>query len=318
MGFENRDYARTDDRSYSAPGSRMSIIGWIIVVNVAVFVVQCIWTRSVGPADIPPGTPADVSEWMLEERVSIIDEWFSLDPRAILHGQIWRLTTYDFLHARENIWHLVFNMYLLYLTGKRLLDVYTEREFLIFYLVAGVLSGIAYLGWGLAMGDYRPAIGASGAVCAVMVNYAMRWPEDRWYFFYVIPVKAIWLSIITAVMDIYPLLLELGGTVPRSSTAHSAHVGGLLFGYLYAKHHWQLEPLLDRFKMQNPLKRRPQLRVVRDLEAPERAPSRRDAAQLRERLDELLAKITEQGQGSLTESERQELNEASRYFRERR
>ena len=179
MGFENRDYARTDDRSYSAPGSRMSIIGWIIAVNIAVFVVQCIWTRTVGPADIPPGTHPHVAERMLEERVSIIDEWFSLDPRAILHGQIWRLTTYDFLHARENIWHLVFNMYVLYLAGRRLLDVSSEREFLMFYLVAGVLSGIAYLLWGAIMHDARPAIGASGAVSAVMISYALRWPEDR-------------------------------------------------------------------------------------------------------------------------------------------
>ncbi len=319
MGFENRDYARTDDRSYSSPRSRMSIIGWIITVNIAVFVVQCVWTRPLSNEGLAANVPDEMFRHF-EQRVSILDEWFSLDPKAILHGQIWRLTTYDFLHARENIWHLVFNMYLLFLTGKRLLDVYTEREFLIFYLLAGVLSGIAYLGWGLAMQDYRPAIGASGAVCAVMVSYAMRWPDDQWTFFFVIPVKAIWLAAITAIMDIYPLLLELGGNAPLSSTAHSAHVGGMLFGYLYARHHWQLEPIFDRFSFSNPLKRRPHLRVVRDTDEPshpELSP-RRSEAQLQFRLDELLAKITEQGQASLTESERNELNEASRYFRERR
>ena len=319
MGFENRDYARTDDRSYSSPRSRMSIIGWIITVNIAVFVVQCVWTRALPNEGLAANVPDEMFRHF-EQRVSILDEWFSLDPKAILHGQIWRLTTYDFLHARENIWHLVFNMYLLFLTGKRLLDVYTEREFLIFYLLAGVLSGIAYLFWGLAMQDYRPAIGASGAVCAVMVSYAMRWPDDQWTFFFVIPVKAIWLAAITAIMDVYPLLLELGGNAPLSGTAHSAHVGGMLFGYLYARHHWQLEPLFDRFRFSNPLKRRPQLRVVRDTDEPSHPElhPRRSEAQLQLRLDELLAKITEQGQASLTESERNELNEASRYFRERR
>ena len=306
MGFENRDYARTDDRSYSVSRSGMTIIDWIIAVNIAVFVVQSVWTR-----------PGDMGEGM---RVSILDDWFSLEPRAVLHGQIWRLTTYDFLHDRENIWHLVFNMYLLYLTGRRLLDVYTEREFLIFYLVAGVLSGIAYLLWGMAMGDLRPAIGASGAVSAVMVSYAMRWPDDRWYFFYVIPIKAIWLAAITAIMDVYPMLLEMGGTRPSSGVAHAAHVGGLLFGYLYVKRRWQLEPLFDRFQFSNPLKRRPKLRIVRDMDGPvhpELRPSRNEA-KLQDRLDELLAKITDHGQSSLTESERNELNEASRYFRERR
>ena len=297
----------------------MSIIGWIITVNIAVFVVQCVWTRALPNEGLAANVPDEMFRHF-EQRVSILDEWFSLDPKAILHGQIWRLTTYDFLHARENIWHLVFNMYLLFLTGKRLLDVYTEREFLIFYLLAGVLSGIAYLFWGLAMQDYRPAIGASGAVCAVMVSYAMRWPDDQWTFFFVIPVKAIWLAAITAIMDVYPLLLELGGNAPLSGTAHSAHVGGMLFGYLYARHHWQLEPLFDRFSLSNPLKRRPQLRVVRDTDEPSHPElrPRRSEAQLQLRLDELLAKITEQGQASLTESERDELNEASRYFRERR
>ncbi len=317
MGFENRDYARTDDRSYLAPPSRMSIIGWIITVNIAVFVVQCVWTRPVDRADLPTDLPVEVAEMYLQDRVSIIDDWFALDRKVITSGQLWRLTTYDFLHARENIWHLAFNMYLLFLTGRKLLDVYSEREFLCFYLVSGVLSGIAFLAWGWVMGDTRPAIGASGAVSAVMVSYALRWPEDRWYFFYVIPVKAIWLAIMTAIMDVYPMLLELGGS-PPSSTAHSAHVGGLLFGYLYARRHWQLEPLLDRIIARNPLARRPKLRVVR---APEhvRSPEvRRTEIQMQVRLDELLAKIHEHGQESLTDAERLELNEVSRYLRERR
>ena len=67
-----------------------------------------------------------------------------------------------------------------------------------------------------------------------------------------------------------------------------------------------------------PLRRRPQLRVVRDMEESDQTPSRRDVVRLQERMDELLVKIHEQGQESLTESERAELNEASRYLRERR
>ena len=170
------------------------------------------------------------------------------------------------------------------------------------------------------MGDFRPAIGASGAVSAVMVCYAMRWPEDRWYFFYVIPIKAIWMVAILAAMDAYPLLMELGGGRDHSNVAHSAHLGGMLFGYLYARNHWQLESFLDRLRITNPLKRGPKLRVVRDddeVSQSEQRP-RRNEAHLQQRLDELLTKITEQGQASLTESERNELNEASRYFRERR
>ncbi len=329
MGFENRDYARTDDRSYSAPGSRMSIIGWIIVVNVAVFVVQCIWTRPVTMREIhqrlPPGVqmPEQFSDFEDRDtglRESVLQESFALDRSAILKGQIWRLATYDLLHSTDGDvpWHLFFNMYLLYILGRKIVDVHSEREFLCMYMASAVASGAFYLLWGWITGEDHPAIGASGAVSAVLVVYAMRWPNDVWTFMYIVPVTAKWLAILYAGMDAYPMLKQLGGHTDMTGVAHSAHLGGMLFGFLYQYQHWNLESHWDRLVRWNPLKRRPPLRVVRDLEAPERAPSRRDAAQLRERLDELLAKITEQGQGSLTESERQELNEASRYFRERR
>ncbi len=301
MGLENRDYARRQDHYSSSPFRGLTVVGWIIAFSAAVFVLQCVWTRPGGESE--PG------------RVSLLDDWFSLEPWKVVQGQIWRLTTYDFLHDRTSIWHLVFNMYLLYLTGRRLLDVYTEKEFLLFYLLSGVASGLVYLGWGFLMGDVRPAIGASGAVCAVMVWYAMLWPNDRWTVFYIIPVTAMQLAVVSAIMDIYPMMLQLGGN-RGGGVAHAAHFGGMLFGFLYVKRRWNLEHLFDRFQFSNPLKRRPKLRVVNDWEEDRR--SSQDEAHLQERLDALLAKISQHGQASLTASEREELNEASRYFRNRR
>lgn len=302
MGLENRDYARRQDSYTPSPLGGLTIVGWIIAVSVAVFVLQCVWTR--------PGVGFE------PDRVSQLDDWFSLDPWKVIKGQIWRLTTYDFLHDRTSIWHLVFNMYLLYLTGRKLLDVYSEKEFLLFYLLSGAASGLVFLGWAFLMGDPRPAIGASGAVCAVMVWYAMLWPNDRWTIFYVIPVTAMQLAVISAIMDIYPMLLELGGSRAGGGVAHAAHIGGMLFGYLYVKRKWILEDLLDRWQVSKLLERKPKLRVVRDdNESPRQ---QRDDARLRERLDELLEKISEHGQASLTDAERSELNDASRYFRDRR
>ena len=326
MGFENRDYARTDDRSYSSPRSRMSIIGWIITVNIAVFVVQCIWTR---PAVV------DFSGVFRDElhdprkmvelpniRVSVLQEWFALDRSAIQKGQIWRLATYDLLHSTQGDvpWHLFFNMYLLYILGRKIVDVHSEREFLCRYIASAVASGVVYLLWGLLMKEDHPAIGASGAVSAVLVIYAMRWPNDVWTLFYVVPVTAKWMVILYAGFDAYPMLKQLGGHPDMTGVGHSAHLGGMLFGFLYEYYHWNMESQWDNLVRWNPLKRRPKLRVVRDTDEPSHPElrPRRSEAQLQLRLDELLAKITEQGQASLTESERNELNEASRYFRERR
>lgn len=301
MGLENRDYARNQDRYSSPPLSGLTVVGWIIAFSAAIFVLQCVWTR--------PGLGFE------PDKVSLLDDWFSLDPWKVLKGQIWRLTTYDFLHDRTSIWHLVFNMYLLYLTGRRLLEVYSEKEFLLFYLLSGVVSGLVFMGWGFLMGDPRPAIGASGAVCAVMVWYAMLWPNDRWTLFYVIPVTAMQLAVISAIMDVYPMLMELGGD-RGGGVAHAAHIGGMVFGYLYVKRHWNVEEIFNRLQLPKLFQRKPKLRIVREENEPPRR--QRDEVRLRERLDELLEKISERGQASLTDAERDELNEASRYFREHR
>ena len=331
MGFENRDYARTDNRSYSTPRSRMSIVGWIIAINVAAFAVQCVWTRPMMMSDLGGHLPPDAEtrreyEDLIAQqqlpRISILQDWFELDRRVVLQGQIWRLATYDLMHSTSEglPWHLLCNMYFLYILGRKIIDVYSEREFALMYLASSIASGTVYLLWGFLMGQNHPVIGASGAVSAVLVVYAMRWPNDSWTFFYVVPVTAKWLAILYAGLDLYPMLKQLGGHEIYSNTAHSAHIGGMLFGFLYEYYHWNIESIVNRFKFSNPLKRRPKLRIVRDDERashPELRPTRNEA-QLQIRLDELLAKITDHGQSSLTESERAELSEASRYFRERR
>lgn len=335
MGFESRDYARSDDYSYASRGSRMSIVSWIIIVNVVVFALQCVWTRPMMRSDlnIPKSRieAIDAEPEFLEEvlaqapRVSVLQDWFSLNRKVITHGQIWRLFTYDLLHATSTghgstidfPWHLVCNMYLLYILGRKVADVHSEREFLLLYSLSAVFSGAFYLLWGYITNENYSAIGASGAVSAILVVYAMRWPNDSWLFFYVIPVTAKWMAIIYAGMDLYPMLKQLGGDENASRIAHSAHIGGMLFGYLYMRRRWNLESLLGDWSLSRLFKRRPKLRVVRE---PERSPSdsQVDEDQLQARLDELLAKISEHGQASLTPAEQAELMQASKYFQKKR
>ncbi len=98
-------------------------------------------------------------------RVSVVQVWLELDPeKTFQQGQVWRLLTGAFCHAREMIWHILFNMLLLYWFGTRLETMYGSREFLLFYLVATVCSSLAYIGLARYTGSITPAIGASGAV----------------------------------------------------------------------------------------------------------------------------------------------------------
>lgn len=311
MGIYNRDYLRDD---YGRPGgawANADVIKWLIIVNVAVFVLQVVWTRPASPEDLGLSTEVALPEELQGFRVPVIDDWFALDRTAIFGGQIWRLLTYEFLHSRYDVWHLFFNMLFLYLAGRKVEDYYGPREFLLFYLAAGVISGIFSVFWYEAMSDENwSAIGASGAVAAVLIVYALHWPYDVWRIFFFIPVYAMWIAIFAAIFDVYPMLLQLGGDAAVDGVAHSAHVGGMLFALLYQRRNWRIDPLVGRLRIAD-LKRRLRPNTKLRVYHPE------SAVDLDTRVDELLAKVAEHGESSLTDSERAELVEASRRYRNR-
>lgn len=312
MGIQYRDYMRDDASPFGATGWRgRSMVQTLIIVNAVVFVLQTITTR-----DIP------ISEFEYV-RESFVEAWFQLDPAKVLQGQIWRLTTYDFLHDTYSIWHLVFNMWLLWLAGRDLEIVYGPKEFLAFFLISGAVSGLCFMLWGLYFQDLSPAIGASGAVSAVMVAYAAKWPDKTWLIFGVIPVPVYVLAAISALSDLHPMLLQLGGNGGAGDgIAHSAHIGGMVFGLLYVQYNWYLSGWFKGLPRMNWLQRRPRVRLHRpptdDLpprREPATVPSRTRKEEVAERVDELLAKIGEQGEASLSDEERAFLAEASRLYR---
>src|SRR5436190_17895336 len=186
MGISDRDYVRTSSRASGAGAFGWDVIGWLIAVTIVVFVLQLL---------IQP----------------MFTDWFNLRPKAVLHGQVWRLITFDFLHSPDDVWHIIINLYVLYLAGQKLLSNHTQKEFLLFYLVSGFVAGVAFLLWQLGRGNDAAAVGASGSVAAVLTLYALYWPHDRWLIFYVLPVPVIVLVVLSAALDLYPILRELGG-----------------------------------------------------------------------------------------------------------
>jgi membrane associated rhomboid family serine protease len=243
-------------------------------------------------------------------RTSVIQEWFELSPKkTVEHGQIWRLLTSAFCHDRYGLWHILFNMLILCWFGQRLERMYGSREFLLFYLVAAVCASLAYVGLAYYTGSQLPAIGASGAIMAVMMVYVIFYPCEQFLLFWFIPVPLWALLGLYILYDLHPVLLSLAGDHMFTGVAHASHLGGLAFGFLYWRFGWRLEPLLDRIApampgSKAPVYRKPAVRefVPRDDE-------------LTERVDEVLKKISEQGPSSLTEEERDLLNRASARYR---
>ena len=281
MGFENRDYAR--DGSYSRGGDATFMADApmcrnILIATVIVFLAQMFVTRPARIEDyqhrvdqiqqqttfqdeshedeshddddkLPNGMPVFDSEMFAEAapRVSIVQDWLELDTEKVIKkAQIWRLVTSAFCHNRFGIWHIVFNMLFLYWFGQFVETTYGSKEFLCFYLAAALVASFAYIGLELATGDRHPAIGASGAVMGVVCVFAMWNPNHTIRVYFLFPVTIKFLLLIYVIYDLHPVLLSLAGTAVYSGVGHAAHLGGLLFGFLYYKNDWRLAPYWDQ------------------------------------------------------------------------
>jgi membrane associated rhomboid family serine protease len=354
MGIYNRDYYReSPPRGNLVFESFTPVVKWLIIANVTVFLGQIFFVRNVpyspleamrkhnpeldklladrdnGDAEADkklkkkyPGIDKLVTQsdedlaGMPEQRTSILQEWFELDTAKVLGGQVWRLITHAVCHDRYSIWHIVFNMLLLYWFGCTLEAMYGSREFLLFYLVAAVAGAAAFVGLDLYTGSRIPAIGASGAVMGVMMCYTVLFPRQIIYVCWVIPIEMRWLMALYVIWDVHPVLLALSGDQVFGGIAHAAHLGGVAFGFFYARQHWRLEPVLDsavlricwlRLRLRN----RHGLRI-----APHSMPRHERDVDM-ERIDELLQKITDSGKASLTEEECALLRKASECIRSR-
>lgn len=308
MGLDNRDYLRDEARRYGEGGGFSgggftnpdgAICRKIIIATAVVFVAQFLFSRP---------TPGGVLD-------SLVIDWFRMETPKVLTGQIWRLLTYAFCHSPEDLLHIVFNMLLLFFFGRRLEAMYGHKEFLWFYITAAVVSALTYMAID-AFGDPRPMIGASGAVMAVMMLYAIHFPTDQILLFFVIPIQMRVLVVLYAIWDLYPFLRQFSDpTYTGDGVAHAAHLGGLAFGYLYQKRGLRLMPAFGRFSTWWKVRKRG-LKVV---SAPTEGPSEsRKSQKLKSDMDTILKKISEQGEESLTTAERKVLEAASRELRDRR
>ena len=297
MGVYDRDYYRNDPPGGNLMGGVAPVCKWLIVINVVVFVLQLL---------------------TLDSRDGGVTGWLFLSPDLVIgHWEIWRLVTYAFCHSPGDLLHLAGNMLFLWIMGSQVEPIYGQREFLRFYLTAALIAGLGFLGFGLVTGGHAPSLGASGAVMAVTMLCAMYYPSMKILFMFVIPIELRWLVPLYVVFDMYPMLMQLGGGAPLDHIAHSAHLSGLLYGYLYK--HFDLRysrllagwswPRVKRLVRTSPLRKSDQVRLYKP---PEELGATTD---LKARVDEILAKISAQGESSLTEREREILKEASQRYK---
>jgi len=245
-------------------------------------------------------------------------EAFDLDANKVLHGEVWRLLTYAFLHS-PGITHILFNMLFLWWFGSDVEDLYGPKEFLAIYLTSAVVGGVGFTLTEVAgLGDNVPCIGASGAVTAVLVICALHYPTRMILLFMLLPVP-IWAFVVFQVGRDFLAFI----THSSNGIAVTVHLGGAAFGYFYHQRQWRLLSLFAGFRGWQRQRSRPRLRVYHE-DAPQPVsvaapPSAPDVDEhLEAKMDAVLEKVKRSGMNSLTEGERQILVRASEVFKRRR
>ncbi len=190
-------------------------VKWLIIVNVAVFFL----VRVVGIA--------------VPEIGGFVHAVFALVPALVAHEYVWQLFTYAFLHA--GIGHILINMLMLWMFGAQLELDWGRKQFLEFYFfcvigAALVTVAVSFAGI-LGLSPYVATVGASGGIYGLLMAFGMLY-GDREIFMFPLPfmIKAKYMVAIL-VLIVIATSLQPG----PSGVANLAHLGGLLFGFLYIK-----------------------------------------------------------------------------------
>lgn len=161
-------------------------------------------------------------------RLPRLMSYLSLCPGLMIYYKMyWQPLTYMFVHG--NFQHLFFNMFALFIFGIQLEKTIGSKEFLLFYFVCGILSGLFSLGVYVLTGQYNTfLLGASGAIYALLFAYAVVFPRRMIFIWGLIPVPAPILVLIYAIIEIFSEVTGRNG-----GTAHLAHLFGFFAAFLY-------------------------------------------------------------------------------------
>lgn len=165
---------------------------------------------------------------------------FAMNPLFILYEHsYYSFFTCMWIHA--DVMHLFSNMLGLVIFGPILERRIGSREFVLYYLLCGTLSSIASFVTYYLTGQYFVfLLGASGALYAVILLFALFFPNAMIYLFGIIPLRAWMLALLYFVMEFF-------GQFANDGIAHATHLYGLLFGLVYAMVRLRLNPFRNQY-----------------------------------------------------------------------
>ena len=229
----------------------------------------------------------------LSGQENILFQIFGLVPRAVFHEyKFWQTFTYLFVHG--GFFHILFNMFVLWMFGKDLEVDWGKSEFLIFYFVCGIGSGLITV---LAnINSPVVIVGASGAVYGVLVAYGFTYPNRIVYLYGVLPLKVKYMVLGFGIIAFFASL-----SAAQSKVSHITHLSGMIIGIIYILYNFKRKNIhLWFIKMK--------LRSIQD----EQNHKEDEQSQIKSQVDKILDKLNDQGWESLTAQEEEFLTTASK------
>ena len=285
---------------------------------------------------------AFVATWVLELRGIDLTSLLGLHFFMAQDFRVYQFITYMFLHG--GFTHIFFNMFALWMFGAVIERVWGPKKFLFYYISCGIGAGMTqelaqyvnYLSLGLSefdqvnvggtlmlTSDYLnlwTTIGASGAVYAILLAFGMIFPNERLFIIpFPFPIKAKWLVVGYIAIELFSAL-----SGPGDGVAHTAHLGGMLFGFIMIRY-WKKHPengsgfgrsrgkeffddMKRRFdERQRSSNRRRWVNEPEESQEPPKKPKRQN----QEEIDAILDKIRKSGYDSLTKEEKKKLFDQS-------
>lgn len=242
--------------------------------------------------------------------ISFVTKLFAVPSDiAVLAEKPWTIFTYMFL--QEQFWHLFFNMLMLYYGGKIFLQYFSQKQLLITYIFGGFFGALFFI---LAFNAFPAfesikdtdfALGSSASVLSILVAAATYQPDYQLNLFLLGRVKMKWVAIIFVIIDFLSI-------TNGNSGGHIAHLGGALWGFIYA---YMLRKNIDIYLI---FKRKPRIKVkYKKKDNHQQRPKtdeqyNAERAMEQEEVDRILEKIAKNGYASLSEKEKEYLFKQSK------
>jgi membrane associated rhomboid family serine protease len=177
-------------------------------------------------------------------------QWLALSADNILHGRVWVVVTYSFLHEPRDLWHLIGNCLSILFIGRLLLPALGRNRLLLSYAGAVLAGGIFWLAVNFTSPSHPFLIGASGGSYGLLALFCCLFAYDRLtlLLFFIIPVTVVpryLLMVVGGIETLFFLFTELF-PVAHSPYAHSAHVAGMLAGIIAFRALRQVEETIER------------------------------------------------------------------------